>query len=169
MIFKGPGGYGRIVNIIMNIILCSVLSFYVLWTVQNIPGNEEIPILTPLGFFVSLVTSFCVGMVIGDLVPAYTWGQKFAHAIGLKGYWPCHLVACIIHALIMISAISFICTWFNNVQQVGMAGVMQSWLMVWPFLLVSGWVILVIFLPLAFKAGAALSGFDPAAAPAPEA
>ena len=56
--FKGPGGYGRIVNGIMNIILCVVLSFYVLWTVQNLPGNEALPILTPLGFFVSFVTTF---------------------------------------------------------------------------------------------------------------
>ena len=68
MTFKGPGGFGRIVNCIMHVIMCAILSFYVLWTVQHIPGNEALPILTPLGFFVSLVESFCVGMFIGDFV-----------------------------------------------------------------------------------------------------
>lgn len=48
MVFKGPGGFGRIVNGIMNLIMCAVLSAYVLFTVQNIPGNEALPIFTPL-------------------------------------------------------------------------------------------------------------------------
>lgn len=30
MTFKGPGGFGRIVNCIMNVIMCAILSFYVL-------------------------------------------------------------------------------------------------------------------------------------------
>lgn len=49
---KGPSGFGRIVNGVMNIIMCAILSIYVLWTVQNLPGNEALPIFTPLGFLV---------------------------------------------------------------------------------------------------------------------
>lgn len=84
MTFKGPGGFGRIVNGVMNIIMCAILSFYVLWTVQNLPGNEALPILTPLGFFVSWIESFCVGMFIGDFVPGLAWGQKLAAALKIK-------------------------------------------------------------------------------------
>ena len=170
MIFKGPGGFGRIVNIIMNLILCSVLSFYVLYKVQTIPGNEALPILTPLGFFVSLVSSFAMGMLIGDLVPAYSWGQKVAGALGIKGKIPAHLVASLIHDLIMVTMISFIMTWINNVQQAGMEGVMASWFMVLPFLLVAGYLIIAVFLLPCFSLAAKLSGFDPnAAPPAPQA
>ena len=172
MTFKGPGGFGRIVNIIMNLILCSVLSFYVLWTVQHIPGNEALPILTPLGFFVSLVDSFAMGMLIGALVPAYSWGQKVAAALGVKGKIPAHLVAALVHDLIMVTMISFIMTWINNVQTLGMEGVIGSWLMVIPFLLVAGYVIIAVFLLPCFSLAAKLSGFDPNAAPpeaAPEA
>ena len=46
----------------------------------------------------------------------------------------------------------------------GMAAVIASWTMVYPFLLVSGYVIELISLPLAMKAAKAISGFDPAAA-----
>lgn len=169
MVFKGPAGFGRIVNGIMNLIMCAILSFYVLYTVQNIPGNEALPILTPLGFFVSLVESFCVGMFIGDFVPALGWGQKLAGALHVRNKVGAHFISVAILAFVMITSISFICTWLNNVQTVGMEGTWASWLMVYPFLLGSGYVVELISLPLAMKAAKAISGFDPAAAPpAPE-
>lgn len=40
---KGPSGFGRIVNGVMNIIMCAILSIYVLWTVQNLPGTRLCP------------------------------------------------------------------------------------------------------------------------------
>ena len=166
--FKGPGGYGRIVNGIMNIILCVVLSFYVLWTVQNLPGNETLPILTPLGFFVSFVTSFCVGEFVGDHVPALAWGQKLCDALRIKNGVARHFISVIILCLVMVCSISFICTWINNVQQTGMEGVMASWLMVLPVLLVSGYIIQLIMLPICFKIATAVSGFEPNKAPVPE-
>jgi hypothetical protein len=116
MIFKGPGGFGRIVNIIMNLAMCSVLSFYVLFTVQNIPGNEMIPILTPLGFFVSLVMSFGIGMLVGDLVPAMNWGIRLTQALHINNRVAAHFISVAVLAFVMITAISFICTWINNVQ-----------------------------------------------------
>ena len=68
----------------------------------------------------------------------------------------------------MVCSISFICTWINNVQQTGMEGVMASWLMVLPVLLVSGYIIQLIMLPICFKIATAVSGFDPNKAPVPE-
>lgn len=164
MVFKGPGGFGRIVNGIMNLIMCAVLSAYVLFTVQNIPGNEALPIFTPLGFFVSWVDSFCVGMFIGDFVPGLAWGNKLADALHAWGKVARHFISVAVLAFVMITSISFVCTWINNVQVGGMAAVIASWTMVYPFLLVSGYVIELISLPLAMKAAKAISGFDPAAA-----
>lgn len=164
MVFKGPGGFGRIVNGIMNLIMCAVLSAYVLFTVQNIPGNEALPIFTPLGFFVSWVDSFCVGMFIGDFVPGLAWGNKLADVLHAKGKVDRHFISVAVLAFVMITSISFVCTWINNVQVGGMAAVIASWTMVYPFLLVSGYVIELISLPLAMKAAKAISGFDPAAA-----
>ncbi len=168
MTFKGPGGFGRIVNGVMNLIMCAILSFYVLWTVQGLPGNEALPILTPLGFFVSWVLSFCVGMFIGDFIPALAWGQKLAAALHVKNRVAAHFISVAVLAFFMITLISFICTWINNVQQTGMEGVWAAWLMVYPFLLVCGYVVQLITLPLIMKLATAISGFDPSAMPAAE-
>lgn len=171
MILKGPGGFGRIVNCIMNIIMCLLLSLYVLWTVQNIPGNEALPILTPLALLVEFVKSFAVGMFIGDFIPALGWGQKLAGALKLKGV-AAYFVSVAVLCFVMVTCISFICTWIANVQTAGMAGVWASWLMVYPVLLGGGYIVQLISLKPAMKAAAAISGFDPAAAPpapAPEA
>ena len=65
----------------------------------------------------------------------------------------------------MVTSISFVCTWINNVQTAGMAGVIASWTMVYPFLIGCGYVVELISLPLAMKVAKAISGFDPAAAP----
>ena len=116
---KGPSGFGRIVNGVMNIIMCAILSIYVLWTVQNLPGNEALPIFTPLGFLVSFVTSFCVGEFVGDHVPGLAWGQKLAGALGVKSKVGVHFISVAVLALVMITSISFICTWINNIQVAG--------------------------------------------------
>ena len=168
MFFKGPAWYGRIVNGFMNLIMCALLSAYVLWVNQNIPGNEALPIFTPLGFAVSLVMSFCVGMFVGDWVPALNWGKKLAAALHIKNKVAVHFVSVLILALVMVTSISFICTWINTVQTGGMEGTMAGWTMVYPFLIVSGYVVELICLPIAFKLATAISGFDPDKVPVPQ-
>ena len=48
MIFKGPGGFGRVLNIVMCMVMCVVLSVIILSTMQGVPGNETLPIFTLL-------------------------------------------------------------------------------------------------------------------------
>ena len=60
MLFKGPAGYARIMNTLMNLVLCACFSAYALWVAQNVPANAGQPIFTPLGWLVSFVMSFCV-------------------------------------------------------------------------------------------------------------
>lgn len=152
----------------MNVVMCAILSFYVLWTVQNIPGNEALPIFTPLGFFVSWIESFCVGMFVGGFVPGLAWGQKLAAVLKIKNGIAAHFVSVFILAFVMITSISFICTWLNNVQTGGMAGVFEAWMMVYPFLLACGYVVQLITLKPIMKLATLISGFDPMAAPALE-
>ncbi len=169
MIFKGPAGFGRIVGIVLNTVMCILLSLYVLWVIQNIPGNEALPILTPLGFFVCFIESFAIGYIVGDLIPALTWGQKLAGAIKAKGL-VAHFVSVAVLAFVMVTCISFICMFTANVQSLGMAGVIGLWTMIYPVLLIAGYVALLISVPIAIRIAKAVSGFDPAAAhPAPEA
>lgn len=167
MIFKGPGGYGRITNILMNIVMCTCLSLYVLWTVQNIPGNEALPVFTVLGFFVSFVQSFAVGTFVGDVFPAFILGQKACAKVGIKNKGVAYFISVFFLAFVMITVISFVCTWMNNVQQVGMDGTMAAWLMVYPVLLFGGYIVMLICLMPAFKIASAVSGFDPNEAPQP--
>lgn len=164
MIFKGPAGFGRVIGIVLNTVMCAILSIYVLWVVQNIPGNENLPILTPLGFLVSFIESFAVGYIVGDLIPALSWGQKLAGAIKAKGL-AAHFVSVAILALVMVTCISFICMFTTNVQTLGMAGVIGLWSMIYPVLLIAGYIALLISVPIAMKIAKAVSGFDPTAAP----
>ena len=107
--FKGPVGFGRFVNLIMNILLCAALSLYVLWYNQQL--MPDIPVLTPLAFAVAFAQSMFVGLCFGAVVPGYAWGQGIAAALGIKNQTAAHVVACIVHAFIMVSMISFICGW----------------------------------------------------------
>lgn len=161
---KGPAWYGRIVNCFMNILMCALLATYVLYTVQHIPGNEALPIFTPLSWFVSFIDSFFVGMFIGDWIPGFAWGQKLAGSLKLKGFAN-YAVSVAVLAFVMITSISFICTFISNVQTIGMAGVWASWTLVYPVLLGLGYVLQLCTLWLAFKIATAISGFDPAAMP----
>ena len=160
MILKGPGGFGRIVNFTMNVILGIMLSFYVLWTVQGIPGNEGLPLLTPVGFFVSLAQSMAVGYLVSDLFPAYSWGEALARIMHAKGVFA-HVIASTVLGFVMATCISFILMWVNNIQLSGIEGVLALWTMVYPMILVGAIVLVAAFLPPVKKLAAAISGFNP--------
>lgn len=168
VLMKGPVWFGRWVNCIMNILMCALLATYVLWTVQHVPGNESLPILTPLSWFVSFIDSFFIGMFIGDWIPALNWGNKLADALKLKGGFLRHIVSVAVLAVVMITCVSFLACYISNIQTLGWEGFVGTWTMVYPVLLILGFVLEAITLPLAFKMATAISGFDPAkAAPAP--
>ena len=162
--FKGPVGFGRFVNLVMNILLCAALSFYVLWYNQQL--MPDVPILTPLSFAVSFAQSMFVGLCFGAVVPGFAWGQALAAALGIKSETVAYVVACCVHAFIMVSMISFICGWLANVMTLGIEGVVAGWLACWPVVVGMGAVILILFMRPAMSFAAKVSGFDPTAAPA---
>ena len=54
--FKGPVGFARIVNIVMNVLLCAGLNLYVLWYNQQLLG-PDVPVLTLFSWYVIPVIS----------------------------------------------------------------------------------------------------------------
>ena len=163
MVFKGPAGYGRIMNIIMNLVLCSCFSAYALWVAQNVPANAGQPIFTPLGWLVSFVMSFAIGMTVADLIPSYIWGYRLAQRIGLKG-WGAYALAVLVVTFFMVTIMSFLCTWINNVQRIGLIPVLMSFLSTYPIMFVGGYVIEFIIMKPSMKIATAISGFNGQAA-----
>ena len=112
----------------MNILMCALLTTYVLFTGSNLPGNEGSPprSLTPSGWFVSFIDSFFIGMFIGDWIPALNWGNKLADALKLKGGFLRHIVSVAVLAVVMITCVSFLACYISNIQTLGWEGFMGT-------------------------------------------
>lgn len=160
MTFKGPGGYGRIVNIIMNLVLCAVFSFFMLWTTQHQPGMENIPVLTPLTFAISYVEAFCIGFFVADIIPVFQVGTAFANALHLKNKVARYFATVIVIDLIVTSTISFAMVWINLSGRVGM-GFVASWASSLPIALLIGYVVQLVIMKPAMSFATRVTGFDP--------
>lgn len=165
---KGPAGFGLIMNIVMNLILGLVLSVVVLATIQGLPGNEGLPIFTPVSYFAAVVQATIVGVFIGDIFPALQWGQKLAGAFHIKNKVGAHFITSLVLAFVMATCITFVCMFLNNFQTGGMEAVVGTWLIIWPPALIGAYPLVLIALPLVMKMATAISGFNPATDHAPE-
>ena len=165
---KGPAGFGLIMNVTMNLILGLVLSVVVLMVIQGAPGNEGLPIFTPVSYFVAVVQATIVGVFIGDIFPALQWGQKLAGALHIKNKVGAHFVTCLVLAFVMATCITFVCMFLNNFQTGGMGMVVGAWLMIYPPALICAYPIVLASLPLVMAMATRISGFDPRVDAAPE-
>lgn len=159
--FKGPGGFNRLINIEMCIVMCVVLSIVIPLAVEA--GLGITGVLTPISFLQGFVLSYFVSYLWGDLLPAPMWGGKLAATMHLKGI-AAYLVQVIVTALVFITVISFSMAFVNNIVDGGMAGVVSFWIMIYPQALIWGLVAIFAFMKICQKIAASLSGFDPASA-----
>lgn len=159
--FKGPNGFGRMMNILMCVVMCVVLSVVIPIAVEA--GLGVTGVLTPVGFVQGFVLSYFVSYLWGDLLPAVVWGGKLAGALKARGI-VAHVIKCIVVALVYITVISFSMAFVNNIAEGGMAATMSFWLMIYPAALVSGFVAIVLLLPLCQRIAVLASGFDPTVA-----
>lgn len=120
---KGPGGFPKIVNGSMNIVICLCMSLFILASMQNQPELANVPILMPIAVLQSFVLSFCVGYSGGDLVPAMTWGQKIASGLNAKSRLGNYIITSIVLGVCMGVVITLCCSLINNITTQGMAGV----------------------------------------------
>lgn len=155
--FKGPNGFGRLMNIFMCVIMCAVLSIVIPLLIQQ-------P-LAQISFLQSFVLSFCVAYPFGDLLPAVSWGAGLAGALHLRGFLM-YLVQCVVVAIVLITCIAFVMSFINLILVGGMGAVLGFFLAIWPGALLVGFIAILVTLGPCMKVAAKASGFDPSAAPA---
>lgn len=129
--------FGRIVNFSINVFLGITLVLVGL----GLSGSIQ-----PMMFFQSFVVSMGVGYMICDLIPAPLWGQKLMVKAGIKNPLLFRLLSTAFGGLILITCISFFC------QFVAVGGMLfKVWPHAWPYLYGSGYIVLVLFMPVCEK------------------
>lgn len=162
--FKGPQGFGRMMNILMCAIMCAVLSIAIPLIIEGATGAQGL--LNPIGFVQSFVLSFCIAYPFGDLVPAVAWGGTLAARMGANGP-VAYLIQCVVTAVLLITCIAFTVSFINNIATPGgMGAVMGFFAMIWPGALGFGFLAILLTLGPCMKVAAKATGFDPAAAAA---
>jgi hypothetical protein len=159
---KGPGGFQKLVNAFMNILLGICMTFFVLARLQNMPQFAGIPIFTPFAVLQSFVLSFVIGYSTGDLLPVFVWGQKLVELLCIKNRVCSHLILSIILGFCFGVSITFITSFINNIATQGMTGVLAFFFMVSPGIVVMAIVLILIALLPIIKLSSAISGYDPA-------
>ncbi|WP_394523844.1 DUF2798 domain-containing protein [Lacrimispora sp. JR3] len=138
--------FGTIINSFIGFILCLGLNSYILY------HNGSLTFLT---FIISYIPAFAISYTIGDLIPAKMWGDKIAERLGRKEGTVGHaLVSTLVLDAIMVTCIGFLCTLIN----VGFTPVLiPAWLSTYPPSLLIGYVLLLVFMPLALKLAVTLT------------
>lgn len=154
MVFKGPAGFQRIIYIAMNVVIGILLSTALTVLVMHQP-------LSVLGVAVSALTSFFIGYVVSDLVPAMAWGQSLAGRMGLKGIGA-HFVSSAVLAFFMGTLILLFMAVINVLPEAGVEGFAGFFASAYLLVLAAAYVAILVFLPLATRLATSISGFDPA-------
>ncbi len=159
MTFKGPGGFGRIVNIIMNIFMCAAFTTFMLWNAQQRAGDMA-QVLTPTSWVFGFITAFAIGFTTADLIPVFKIGPFVSNKLHLKGL-PAYLVTVLFLDLIITTIMGFLMTMINMVDRAGLVGAFMSWLGLYPLSLLIGYVVQFIIMKPAMSFAKKASGFDP--------
>ena len=159
MNYKGPGGYGRIMNVIMNVFMCAAFSFIMLYMAQRRAGDMA-QVLTPLNYLFSFITAFGIGFTVADLIPVFRIGDGLAKKLHLKGA-AAYFVTVLVIDLILTTVIGFFMTLINMTERAGLMGAIMFWLSTYPLMLLVGYVIQLIVMKPAMAFAKNVSGFDP--------
>lgn len=129
--------FGRIINLSINIFLGIALVLVGLILADNVDL---------MVFLQSFVVSLGIGYIICDLIPAPVWGKRFASWIGIKNKLAFHLLSTVIGGMVLIPIISFFCQFVAFGENM-----LQVWIHALPYLLLTGYLVLVFFMPLCTK------------------
>lgn len=154
MVFKGPAGFQRVIYIVMNIVIGILLSIALTVFVMHQP-------LSVLGIAISALTSFFIGYVASDLIPAMAWGQELAGRMGLTGV-AAHFISSAVLAFFMGTLILLFMAVINVLPTAGVTGLVGFFISAYPLVLIAAYVAILIFLPLAMRIATSISGFNPA-------
>lgn len=159
LVFKGPGGFGRIMNISMNAFMSLAFSFIMLWVAQQrVP--EGVQVLTPTAYFVSVLTAFGIGYVVIDLIPVFKLGNGLAKKLGLKGIGA-YAATVVVIDLVVTTIIGFLMTLMNMISHATLAETCLAWLTTYPLMLIVGFAIQLVIMKPFMMLAQKISGFDP--------
>lgn len=166
MLFKGPAGFARLMNIFLNIILGIGIACILMGIMTKQTGMQ---ILTPFNVFCSLVVSFCVGYFVGDIYPGLIWGAKLAQKMHL-GKAGTYVVMCVVMGLGMGLFIGLGSGWISNITNNpdGIAAVLGFWKNFLWIIMLSAAVLATIFIGPFAKISEKIAGCNPLFGPRPE-
>ena len=150
---KGPIGFGRTVNLVMNIILGLCMTLVILVAV----GAP----LAPEAIIESWFASFCIGYAFGDLVPIASAGPAICKALKVGNPIGLYVISSIVLGLFFGTLILFGNSLINNLPTMGWGAVFGFFVGFWPIAVGAAIVLVLVFLWLAQKIAASVSGFDP--------
>lgn len=158
--YKGPNGFGRLVNIIMNLIMGLCISIVIL-TATGAPWMVMPTILISAWF-----CSFIIGYTAGDLVPLNNWAMALSKALHAKSdSILAYLITALVFGLYFGTIILFGNALINNLATSGIESVIGFFMGYWGLVLISAIVLVAIFMKPAQMIAAAISGFDPSKMP----
>lgn len=134
---------GRIVNLFINIFLGVALVLVALLLADS---------LQPMLFFQNVIISICVGYTLCDLIPAAAWGEHLVKRLKIRNRFFSYLLSSAVSGLIFITAISFTCQFVAFGSDV-----FHIWPHALPYLLLTGYLVLLCFMPVCQKAAALLT------------
>ena len=153
--------YATIVNIFMNIILGIAISVAVLLymgTMLPVPFTLE-------GVIASSVSSFCIGFVVGTLLPIMDWSFAIGHALKVKNGVIQYLITSCMFGIIMAFFITCGNAIINQLTMGGWAAVGGFIATYLGFIFLVAIVLVIIALKPVQMLATSISGFDPTMAP----
>lgn len=153
---KGPVGYGRLINLVMNGILGLCVSMVMLASI-GVP-------CTPEALIQSWFASFCIGYTLGDLVPIAQVPSRMCQAMGTRSGAALYLASSLVLGLFFGTVILLGNAIISCLPMTGWGGVVGFFVQYWTTVAVSAVVLVAVFFWLARKIASAVSGFDPAQA-----
>ena len=154
---KGPIGFGRMVNLVMNFILGLCMTLVILVAV----GAP----LAPEAIIESWFASFCIGYAFGDLIPIASAGPAICKALKMRNPIGLYVISSIVLGAFFGTIILFGNALINNLPTMGWGAVFGFFVGFWLIAVVAAIVLVLIFLWLAQKIAAAVSGCDPSKMP----
>ena len=154
--FKGPAGFGRIMNIIMNFIISLGITMCIMYLLQKATGA---PLFTFANVIAGTVCGTFVGYVYGDIIPFPIWGIM----LGMKMHAPrfvTYLIYCIITGLGMATLILPTLAFINNFGTGGWPAVGQFIAQFLPWAWIIAPVLAILFMWLSQAIAKAISGVD---------
>ncbi|GEM_PF-3029140 len=143
-------------NITCGLLFCLVMSIIVLFRNEQMTGLPAGTLLNVKMVAFSVIQAFFVSYTIGDLVPSYSWGTAFC-AKNNMGKVPSYFITIAIHAFIIGTICSLICTFIAVDAGTFSFTTLIAWWTNYPILLLAAYVLMVIVMGPLQKAAFALT------------